>query len=314
MHTSGLLSVAVLCLLANGGLADEPATARGYYERALVHEQSRRYAEAVADYSKAIELDPRFVEAYFSRSSLYAGHPALDKREYAKAVADLSKILEIDPRDFSARFNRALAYESLREYDKAIADYTKVMEGDTDFSRNGDGKGKCLARAHHYRGRAYQWYKQDSDRAVADYTEALRLDSEIEMVHYRRGQAYNALKEYAKALADFNVALERNPDYPNLLCAYAWQLATCPDPAFRDGTKALELARKANQKFEWRVADHVEAFAAANAESEQFEEAVRWQKKALELFAPEVKAHPDHYKAMQRRLKLYEAGKPFRAE
>jgi tetratricopeptide (TPR) repeat protein len=224
----------------------------------------------------------------------------------------LTKVLETDPKDFSARFNRALAYESMREYDKAIADYCTVIEGDTDFSRNGDGKEKSLARTHHYRGRAYQWYKQENAKAVADYTEALRLDPQIEMLHYRRGQAYNALKEYAKAKADFVVALERDPDYPNLLCAYAWQLATSPDAEFRDAKKALELAQKANQKFNWKVAAHVETLAAAYAESGEFEEAVKWQKKALELFVAKAKAHPGLHKAMQARLKQYETGKPFR--
>ncbi len=271
-----------------------------------MHEQNKQYAAALADYSKAI------MEACFARSSLYfEGQP---KPEYAKAVSDLTKVLEVDPKDFAARFNRALAYEYLGEYDKAIADYTRAIEGDTDFSRIVDGKNDSLAMTHHYRGRAYQWYKRDNAKAVADFTEALRLDPKIEMVHYRRGQAYNALKEYAKAAADFTVALERDPDYPNLLCAYAWQLATCPDAKFRDGKKALELARKANETFKWQVADQVETLAAANAENGQFEEAVKWQKKAIELFAAKAKAHPEDDKAMWQRLRQYEAGKPYRAE
>ncbi len=223
-------------------------------------------------------------------------------------------MLEIDPKDFAARFNRALAYESTREYDKAIADYTKAIEDDTDFSKIVNGKNQCLAMTHHYRGRAYQWYMHDNAKAVADFTEALRLDPKIEMVHYRRGRAYNALKEYAKAAADFTVALEHDPDYPNLLSAYAWQLATCPDAKFRDGKKALELARKANEEFKWEVADQVETLAAANAESGQYEEAIKWQKKAIELFAAKAKAHPEDDKAMRQRLKQYEARKPYRAE
>ena len=229
-------------------------------------------------------------------------------------MADYSQVLKIDPKDYSARFNRVLVYEYLREYDKAIADYTRVIEGDTDFSNNVDSKDQCLAMTHHYRGRAYQWYKHDNAKAVADFTAALRLDPKIEMVHYRRGRAYNALKEYAKAAADFTVALEHDPDYPNLLCACAWQLATCPDPKFRDGKKALELARKGNEKFEWQVADQVEALAAANAETGQFEEAVKWQKKAIELFAAKANAHLEDDKAMRQRLGLYEAQKPYRAE
>ncbi len=218
------------------------------------------------------------------------------------------------PKTISARFNRALDYEYLREYDKTIADYTKVIEGDTDFSRNVESKDECLAMTHHYRGRAYQWYKKDNAKAVADFTAALRLDPKIEMVHYRRGRAYNALKEYDKAVADFKVALEQDPDYPNLLCAYAWQLATCPDAKFRDGKKALELAQRANEKFKWQVADQVETLAAANAETGHYEEAVKWQTKAIDLFAAKAKAHPEDDKAMRQRLKQYEARKPYRAE
>src|SRR5688572_310123 len=92
----------------------------------------QEYDEALADFTKAIELDFGFVDAYFSRSSLYTDHLDFAKRDYAKGVADLSKMLELEPKRFSARFNRALAYESLREYDKAIADYSRVFDEDTD--------------------------------------------------------------------------------------------------------------------------------------------------------------------------------------
>ncbi len=290
----------------------EPTTARGYYERGHVHEQNKRYAEALGDYSKAIELDPRFFDAYFFRSSLYAGHPSLQKREYAKAVADLTKMLEIEPKYFSARFNRALCYESLREYDKAIADYSKIIDADTDFSRHGDTKEKCLARAHHYRGRAYQWYKKDYAKAAADYTDALRLDPEIqEMVHYRRGETYHALKEYSKAQDDFAVALGRDPNYPNLLNSWAWQLATCPDRKYRDGWKALAYAARAIEKSKGARPQPFDTLAAACAETNQFAEAVKWQRKAIDLLGPKAE---EQRKAMQGRLKLYEEGKPFRTE
>ena len=113
MHKSSLCLATMLCSLGSiPGVccADDPTTARGYYERGLTHEQNKRYAEALADFSMAIELDAQFTEAYFSRSSLYAGHPSLEKRDYAQAVADLTQLLEIKPKDFSARFNRGLYY------------------------------------------------------------------------------------------------------------------------------------------------------------------------------------------------------------
>jgi tetratricopeptide (TPR) repeat protein len=301
--------------------AEEPTTARGYYERGRIHERNKRYAEALADYSKAIELDSQFIDAYFSRSSLYAWHPSLQMRAYAKAVTDLTKILEIEPKYYSARFNRALCYESLRDYDQAIADYSKVIDEDTDFSRYGAGKDAGLSAAHHYRGRAYQWYKSDYAKAAADYTEALRLAAdagpispnygETDMLHYRRGQVYHALKEYAKAETDFAIAFQRLPDYANLLSSWAWQLATCPDPQFRDGKKALQYARNANEKLGGKDPERLDTVAAAYAELGQFDEARKWEKQAIELLGPKANARRQ---AMQARLKLYETGKPFRTE
>jgi tetratricopeptide (TPR) repeat protein len=309
--------------------AEEPTTARGYHQRGLQHQRNKQYAEALADFSKAIELDPRFVDAYFSRSRIYDGHPSLDQRDYAKAVADLTKILEIEPRDYSARFNRALDYESLRAYDQAIADYSNVIEEDTDFSRYGPGKEEGLACAHHYRGRVYHWHKSDYAKAAADYTKALRLfasagrprpgagpmpnpDSrrhDIGMLHYRRGQVYNILREYAKAESDFATAFQHLPEYANLLYSWAWQLATCPDPQFRDGQKAVRYASKANESLGGKSPECLDSLAAAYAEVGQFDAACAWQKKALALLGPKMEQQRT---AMQARLKLYEAGKPYR--
>ena len=174
----------------------------------------------------------------------------------------------------------------------------------------GQGRVECRsAHTYHYRGRVYHWYKHDYANAVADYTMALQLNPKIEMVNYRRGDAYHALGIYGKAEEDYVAALARDPEYPNLLNRCAWQLATCPDPKFRDGKRAVEMAMKANEKFGWKISEHVETLAAAYAENSQFDEAIKWEKKALELFdIKDVKQR----KAMQKRVELYQAGRPFR--
>ena len=288
------------------GQADEPTSARDYYERGLVRERDKEIEGALADYSEAVELDPQFLNAWFTRSSLYA-----DQEEYTEAIADLSKVIELKPGDYPALFNRGLYREYIRDYDEAIADYTEILDGDADFSRFVAGREDGLAHAHHYRGRVYQWYKHDDLKAVADYTEALRLDPGIEMVHYRRGDAYHALGEYANAEEDYSAALARDPDYPNLLNTWARQLSTCPDPKFRDGERAVELATKANEKSGWKRPECVGTLAAAYAESGRFDEAVEWQEKALELLGDKI---VEQREAMQNRLELYRSRHPFREE
>ena len=43
-------------------------------------------------------------------------------------IADYTKAIEINPRDADAYYNRALAKDDLKDYYGAIADYTKSIE------------------------------------------------------------------------------------------------------------------------------------------------------------------------------------------
>ncbi len=183
--------------------------AQNFYQSAMKHYMAREYEAELTDLNKAIELNPKFADALFSRASLYYGDLPMKQRDYSKAATNYSQFLNLKSTDYSGRFNRALCYEELRQYDNAIADYTTVIEGNADYSNLIDGKDKSLAMAFYYRGRAYQWYKKDYLKAIADYDEALRLDPKIELVHQHRGQCYEALKQFDKAKEDFDTEKSR---------------------------------------------------------------------------------------------------------
>jgi tetratricopeptide (TPR) repeat protein len=52
------------------------------------------------------------------------------KGEYDNAIADYTRAIEIDPNDAWAYCNRGGAYDEKGDYDKAIADYTQAIEID----------------------------------------------------------------------------------------------------------------------------------------------------------------------------------------
>jgi tetratricopeptide (TPR) repeat protein len=87
--------------------------------------------EAIAEYTRAIELNPNYVEAYNERGFAYE----CDKRTYGQAIADFTKAIQLDPNYTSAYINRSAVYDSIGEYDKAIADFTKVIEIEPDYPR-----------------------------------------------------------------------------------------------------------------------------------------------------------------------------------
>ena len=82
----------------------------------------------------------------------------------------------------------------------------------------------------------------------------------------------------------------------------AWLRATCPDEKYRNGAEAVEYATKACELAGYRNAGYIATLAAACAEQGTFDEAVRWQTKAIELEASPI---------ADQRLKLYKSGKPF---
>jgi tetratricopeptide (TPR) repeat protein len=166
------------------------------------------------------------------------------------------------------------------------------------------------AAAHLYRGHLYADHLHDPDQALADFDEAIRLDPSPAMAWYQRGVVHQRRKEYEPAVADLTEAVKHDPQIAQCLNALAWLLATCPEAGFRDGAKAVEEATRACELTAWKNRECLDTLAAGCAEAGRFDDAVKWQKKALEdEHAPE-----EARKAMQQRLQLYQEGKPYREE
>ena len=149
--------------------------------------------------------------------------------------------------------------------------------------------------------------RKEWDKAIAAFTEAIRIDPKADGAHYNRGYAYAEKREYAKAIADFNEAIRLEPNDPMGHSALAWTLATGSDAALRDGKRAIELANRAIKLSKGKDANDFENLAAAYAECGRFDEAVKWQARAIELGTGLL--DPDE---AEERLELYESGKPFR--
>jgi hypothetical protein len=83
-------------------------------------------------------------------------------------------------------------------------------------------------------------------------------------------------------------------------------LATCADPKFRDGPRAVALARQACEATGWKHPFCLGTLGAALAETGAFDEAVQRQAQALELYPEQEKA------AGRARLELYKDCRPYR--
>jgi tetratricopeptide (TPR) repeat protein len=91
--------------------------------------------------------------------------------------------------------------------------------------------------------------KDEHDKAIADYTEAIRLDPKNALAYYHRGVAYGNKGEHDKAIADCTEAIRLTPDYSigsAIMKGFAYRMRTSAyvskaqyDKAFADYCEAV---------------------------------------------------------------------------
>jgi tetratricopeptide (TPR) repeat protein len=160
------------------------------------------------------------------------------------------------------------------------------------------------AKFYNNRGVAYG-EKGQYDRAISDFNRAVEINPMYQKAYNNRGTTYRLIGQYDRAVSDFNKAVEINPIGAEAYNNLAWLFATAKAPGFLNGKKAVELARKACELTEWKDPNYLDTLAAAYARVGDFENAVKWQERALESSKSARKSE------LQQRLNFYRERKPW---
>ncbi len=163
------------------------------------------------------------------------------------------------------------------------------------------------AKFYNNRGAAYG-EKGQYDQAISDFNQAIEINPRYIKAYNNRGIVYRLRRQYDRAISDFNKAIEMNPLDPEAYNNLAWLFATAKAPRFGDGKRAVKLALKACELSDWKVGEYLDTLAAAYARTGDFDNAVKWQEKALEQ---SKSAKPSEF---QERLDLYRQRRPWPAE
>jgi tetratricopeptide (TPR) repeat protein len=162
--------------------------------------------------------------------------------------------------------------------------------------------------AHNNLGTALR-QKGRVDEAITHYQKALQIMPDNESVHFNLARAFYQKGKVDQAIAQFQLALQIEPADLEAQNNLAWCLATCPQASLRNGDKAVQLARRANELAGGKNPVILGTLAAAFAEAGRFGDAVETAQRALHL--AEAQSNTKLAGQLQFELKLYQAGSPF---
>src|SRR5437773_5199544 len=123
---------------AHIAFAKKPAGGGGnHMQRGIELAQQKHFDAAVAEFTKAIEANPKDARGYANRGTAYrqgartaiaAGDQEGASTRYQSALADFSKYVELAPKDASGYAEHGQTLSELKQYDAALADFNKALE------------------------------------------------------------------------------------------------------------------------------------------------------------------------------------------
>ncbi|HEX3598828.1 MAG TPA: tetratricopeptide repeat protein [Lacipirellulaceae bacterium] len=323
---------------ADQALKMEPDHAKTNELRGMILLGLDKYDEALKSFDKASELVPEAPLPYQYRGELY-----LQKGDAKKALEQLTKALEIAPDNVAALLTRARVYNELKETDKSLADIDGAIKAQPALAMPYLMKADILATSNRLNEAiagleklvksapgneqlltqlsSFYLMANKPRKAIEAANTILEKDPENFNALRMRADAYLSIGKHAEAIADFGKAIAQKDDDESLNNNFAWVLATSPDDKLRDGTKALKLATKAAESSKYETPHILSTLAAAYAETGDYDNAVKWSQKSVDLAQKEVdsaKADDDKSKMeadrdqLKKELDSYHDHKPVR--
>jgi PQQ-dependent catabolism-associated CXXCW motif protein len=211
------------------------------FDRGQSYLRRQRYDFAIDNFGDSIARGYNVVDSYVLRAQAYHG-----KHEFREAYADYTKAMELAPENANYLAARAQVRADAGDYDGAIQDFHKAMAADAKLASTGAVR---LATAFNLRGnRSYS--AQEYDKAIADYTEAFKVNPKEVVYVVNRGNTWAQKGAFDKALADYATAIQAAPDDPGAYKARGDAYYEKGDytAAIADYTKAASLSRSDTSK------------------------------------------------------------------
>jgi len=291
-----------------------PKLAIGYFNRGYTYMQQSNWASALSDMDKAISIDPGLTSAHWAKGRIYH----LDGGKYEQALASYTRAIDLDPEFPASFFDRGWAYTGNGAYDRAIDDFNKGFELERNVVYALYGRGWCyvnkaqwsqssyLYLLQHFESDPGRWIlyqgtgwsllklplweyaaapdptnvlvqepdpltallnrafaharKAHWDMAIASYSQVLAENPHLERDNYNKSWAEGKRAEWDIVIEDYSRILELNPAFKTLASSSGsgeWEMAIYDYKKVLEYSKDSALTQKANDALaaipKWRT-------------------------------------------------------------
>lgn len=158
----------------------------------------QRYDEALKSIDSALEIDPKYSEAWQIKAVL------LNKLgRYQEAIDSCEKSLKLDPFDGSAWTEKGYALYQMGSHYDANRCFDEAILRDSNNSVAWASKANALCIMGKY------------NEAVRAYDEAIRLSPQDQQLWNNKGYALDNLGKYDEAIEAYEESIRINPNYPS---------------------------------------------------------------------------------------------------
>jgi superkiller protein 3 len=190
------LTLLALCVLTLGSLdlqaGSDEAVQRNNLGASLL--QQGKLEEAIAEFRKAVELDPKYVAAHLNLAYAYDR-----KGQGEEAIAQYRRLIELDPGSHFAHNNMGVLYDKKGLYTEAIREFEQVLQIDP----SNETALKNLENARRSKGIVHE-----REERFAQATKEVEADPKNPRAAYNLGRLYASYGKKDQALQWLAKALE----------------------------------------------------------------------------------------------------------
>ncbi|WNZ10760.1 tetratricopeptide repeat protein [Streptomyces sp. 11x1] len=215
-------------------VALDPESADAYQGRGITHRRRGEYAAALADVDRADALRPGTAQTLGVRGDILH---ALAR--YEEAVATFDRVLELDPAHGLALASRGQSRHRLGDDEGALADFDRALENDPEY---------LWALVH----RAELHLDRDRhDEAFADLDRAVRIAPDSAWIASERGDAYRLAGRNEEAVEELGRACRLDPAHASAHASLGYALARLG--RHEEARTAFDRAIELNPRYAWAM-------------------------------------------------------------